>query len=139
MGKVSAKGMVITIDDSAGSPQTVSTDIDSYEIEQGAGKIDVTGFSEGTVNYIPGLPVFGVSLGCKYNSAATTGLWTVLQGILGHATSKTISIIPEAGGKAFSGEFMLDGLPVAGDPKSEIKIGSVHFSPMGSVAPTWAS
>lgn len=138
MAKISAKGAVISVDDSAGTPRNISSDCVSYEIEQDAGKIEVSGFGDGSMNYIPGLPVQGISLTVKWNTAATTGARTVLQGILLSATSKTVSITPESGGQAFSGEFMLDGLPVTGTPTGDITLGTVHFSPMGSAAAAWA-
>ena len=138
MAKVSAKGAVIIVDDSVGTPRTISTDCVSFELEQDAGKIDVTGFGEGSQNFIPGLPVYGITLDVKWNTAATTGAWTVLKSIFLHATSKTVAITPEIGGQTLSGEFMLDALPVSGDPASDLKIGSVHFSVMGAVAPGWA-
>lgn len=136
-GKISAKGAVINVDDSAGTPRNISADCLSFEIEQDAGKIDVTGFSEGSENYIPGMPVYGITLDVEWNATATTGARTVLQGIFLSSTSKTVSITPENGGQTLSGEFMLDALPVSGEPKGELKIGSVHFSVMGSVAPSW--
>ena len=40
MAKVSAKGTVISVDDSAGTARAISTYVKSYEIEQDAGKID---------------------------------------------------------------------------------------------------
>lgn len=139
MAKVSAKGSVISVDDSGGSLRDISSDCVSFEIEQDAGKIEVTGFGDGSKNYIPGMPIKGITLDVLWNSAATTGARTVLQGILGSTTSKTVTIVPEAGGEGFSGEFMLDNLPVKGAPDGVLQIGSVHFSPMGAVAASWAS
>jgi hypothetical protein len=137
-GKISAKGAVITVDNSAGSPQTISADIVSFEIQQDASPLDITGFNEGSKNYIPGLPVYGITLDVLWNSTSVTGARTVLQGILGSSTSKTVSVCPEVGGQTISGEFMLDSMPVSGKPDGALTIGSVHFSVMGSVAPTWA-
>ena len=137
-GKISAKNAVIVVDDSAGTPRTISTDCVSFELEQDEGKLDITGFGEGSVNYIPGMPVYGITLDVKWNSTATTGAWTVLKSIFLSTTSKTVSITPEVGGQTLSGEFMLDALPVAGEPAGDLKIGSVHFSVMGSTAPAWA-
>lgn len=137
-GKISAKGAVIAVDDSAGTARTISADIDSFEIEQDAGKLEVTGFGEGSKNYIPGMPVYGITLNVKWNSTATTGAWTVLKGIFNSTTSKTVSITPEVGGQTLSGEFMLDALPAKGTPDGVLEIGSVHFSVMGATAPAWA-
>lgn len=138
MAKISAKGAVIIVDDSGGVARTISSDVVSFEIEQDAGKLDVTGFGDGSKNYIPGLPVYGITLNVLWNSAATTGAWTVLKGILNSSTSKTVSITPEIGGQTLSGEFMLDALSPKGKPDGVLEIGSVHFSVMGATAPTWA-
>ena len=137
-GKISAKGAVIIIDDSAGTPRTISSDVTSFELEQDAGKLDVTGFGDASKNFIPGLPVYGVTLNVLWDSTATTGSWTVLKSILNSSTSKTVAITPEVGGQTLSGEFMLDALPVKGTPDGVLEIGSVHFSVMGSTAPAWA-
>lgn len=137
-GKISAKNAVIIVDDSAGSPQTISKDCVSFTLEQNVNPIEVTGFTDGSKNFIPGMPVFGITLDVLWNSTATTGAMTVLRGIFNSATSKTVSITPEVGGQALSGEFLLDAFPTSGTPSGELKIGSVHFSVMGSVAPTWA-
>ncbi|MFK5165213.1 hypothetical protein, partial [Propionibacterium freudenreichii] len=91
-----------------------------FELEQDAGKIEITGFGDGSQNFIPGLPVYGVTLNVKWNSTATTGARTVLQGIFLSTTSKTISITPESGGQTLSGEFMLDALPVSGTPSGNL-------------------
>lgn len=137
-GKISAKGAVINVDDSGGTPRNISTSVVSYTIEQDAGKIDVTGFGEGSQNFIPGLPVIGISMEIKWDSTATTGARTVLQGILYSTTSKTVSITPESGAQTFSGEFMLDSLNPTGTPAGDIQLGTAHFSVMGSTAPGWA-
>ena len=137
-GKISAKSAVIVVDDSAGTPRTISSDCDSFTLEQDAGKIEVTGFGDGSKNYIPGMPVYGVTLNVKWDSTASTGAWTVLKSIFMSSTSKTVSITPEVGGQTLSGEFMLDALPVSGKPDGELMVGSVHFSVMGATAPAWA-
>ena len=99
--------------------------------------MEVTGFGDGAKNYIPGMPVYGVTLNVLWDSTATTGAWTVMKGILNSATSKTVKITPEVGGQYFSGEFMLDALPVKAKPDGALEIGSVHFSVMGALGAAW--
>jgi hypothetical protein len=136
-GKISAKNAVIVI-----NSQTVSGDIDSFEIEQDAGNLEVTGFGNASKNYIPGLPVYGITINGIYNSTATTGLWTVLKGLwatqVSAGTGFTVSITPEVGGQAFSGTFMMDALPVKGTPTGRLEIGSVKFSVLGGSGASWA-
>ena len=138
MTKQSAKNCVILIDNAAGSPQNVSTDVTSYEIQQDAGPIDVTGFSDGSKNFIPGLPIVGVTFEFLYDTHTTSGATTILKGILNSNTSKTVSVTPETAGEAFSGEFLLDALTTKGTPDSSIGHGTCHFSVMGDTAPAWA-
>jgi hypothetical protein len=138
MAKISAKGAAISVDDSGGSPQVISSDVKSFEIEYAIDPLEVTGFGDGSKNFTPGQKVIGVTLDVFWNAAATTGAFTVLKGILGQATSVTVSITPEIGGLAFSGEFMCDGITPKGEVNGVIELGSVHFSVMGSVAPAWA-
>ncbi len=138
MAKFSAKGAVITIDNAAGSPQDVSTDITSFEIQQDAGIIEVTGFTDGTKNYIPGLPVTGLTFEFLYDTHTTSGATVILKGILNSATSKTVTVKPESAGETLSGEFLLDALTTKGTPDGSLQHGTCHFSVMGTTAPSWA-
>ena len=138
MAKQSAKNAVILVDNSAGAPQDISKDCVSYELQYDVDSVEVTGFGEGSHNFIPGQRVIGITLDVLWNSLATTGAMTVLYPIVGHATSKTVSVQPEGTGLALSGEFMLEGIKPAGEPGGAIKLGSCKFSVMGAVAPTFA-
>ena len=138
MSKMSAKGAVIIIDDSAGSPQTISADVDSYDIQYETDAPEITGFNEGSHNFTPGQKIVGITFDVLWNSAATTGAMTVLSGIVGSATSKTVSVKPDPAGLTLSGEFMCTGIHPAGTPAGAIKLGSVKFVVMGAVAPSWA-
>lgn len=138
MAKLSAKNAVILVDDSGGTARNISTDVRSFEIEGAIDPLEVTGFSEGFKNNVPGLRSAGITLDVIYNSGATTGAFTVLRGILAQAASVTVSVQPEGSGLAYSGEFMLDALPVKGAVDGLVEIGTVHFSPMGTTPPAWA-
>jgi len=138
MAKFSAKGAVVTIDNAAGSPQDVSTDVTSFEIQQDAGILDVTGFSDGSKNFVPGLPITGITFEFLYDTHTTSGATTILKGILNSSTSKTVTVKPESAGQTLSGEFLLDALTTKGTPDGSIQHGTCHFSVMGSTAPSWA-
>ena len=138
MAKISAKGAVIALDDSGGTARTISTDVESYEIQYAADPLEVTGMNEGSHNFTPGQLVVGVTLNLYWNTAANTGAWTVVRGIIGSTTSKTLTITPESGGVALGGEYMCDGVSITGSPSTDIKLGAVHFSVMGGTAPSWA-
>ena len=138
MAKTLLKGCIVQVDDSAGTLRNISTDVESVEIEYSAPGGDVTGLTETVINYIPGQTVVSVTLNLFYNSAATTGSWTVVRGIIGSSTSKTVSVQPEGTGLTLSGEYMCEGVSIGATPKSAGKLGSVKFLPMGSTAPAWA-
>lgn len=138
MAKTSAKGAIITVDNAAGSPQTISGDVASYEIQYAVDSVEVTGFGEGSHNFTPGQRVIGVTLDVMWNSLATTGAMTVLYPIIGSTSSKTLTIQPEGTGLTLTGEYMLEGISPAGEPGGAIKLGSCKFNVMGAIAPTWA-
>jgi ABC-type nitrate/sulfonate/bicarbonate transport system substrate-binding protein len=139
MAKMSGKGAIITLDDSAGAPQIISADVVSYTIEYKVNAEDVTGFGEGSQNFVPGMRVVGVTLDVNWNTAATTGAWTVIRGIIGHATSKTLVVQPEGTGLALTGEYMCEGVSpsgaAAGSPIKSLaylKGKKIGMSPPGS-------
>lgn len=138
MAKMSAKGAIITVDDSAGTPRNISTDVKSFSFELNSAPVDITGFVEAVSNFTPGLKSASITLDLFWNTAATTGSLTVLYGILGSTTSKTVSIQPEGSGLTLSGEFMLENISPAGTPADSIGLGSCKFSLMGSTFPTIA-
>ena len=138
MAKISAKGAVITLDDSNPTARIISTDVESYEIQYAVDVIEATGMNEGSHNFIPGQKIIGVTLNLFWNAASTTGAWTVVRGIIGSSSSKTLAITPESGGLTLSGEYMCDGVAITGSPGTDIKLGAVHFSVMDGTAPGWA-
>lgn len=142
MAKKSAKGATITVDNASGTPQDISTSVFSYEIKDMVNPEDVTGFGDGVVNYVPGQYTGEVTLDIWYDyitGSILTGATSVIQGIIGSAVSRTVTIRPEASGLAYSGEFLADGITVSGDAQgSPIKLGSVTFKPFGTTRPTWA-
>jgi len=138
MTKFSAKGAVITIDNAADSPQDVSTDCVSFDILEDVNKLDVTGFTDGSQNFIPGLPVVGLTFEFLYDTHATSGATTILKGILNSSTSKTVTVKPESAGQTLSGEYMLESFGVNGTPTGGLKLATAKFAVMGATKPTWA-
>ena len=130
MAKISAKGAVIVI-----NSQTIA-DVDSYNVTYEAPAIDVTCFSDGAHNFVGGMPVREMTMDILWNTAATTGAYTVLQPLVG--TNTVVTITPEATKSAFSGTFLVVGIYPQADPSSAIKLGTVKFVPGTSTAPTWA-
>ena len=92
MVKLKAQHTKILIDDSGGTPRDVSADLDSIDIPQDFEEIDVTGFTETVVNEMPGMLTAPITLAGTFNAAATTGLYTVLNGIKGVYSAHTVTI-----------------------------------------------
>ncbi len=138
MAKTTGKNAIVTLDDSAGTPRAISTDVNTYTIEFSANAEDVTGLTEGGQNFTPGLLVTKVSLDLFYNTAATTGSWTVVRGDIGSATSKTFTIQPEGTGLTLTYEAMVVMTGISGGSDgTPLKLG-IDLMPMGAVAPAWA-
>ena len=72
-GKGSAKGAVILVDDTGGNARDISSDVLSYEIQYQNDTPEVTGFGDGSHNFIPGQKVRGVTLDVLWKTPATTG------------------------------------------------------------------
>ncbi len=141
MAKLSGQYLTVTIDDSADAPQGVSGDVESIDIPDEYGELDVTGFSDGSVNSIAGMPAFNVEIAGNFNPAATTGLFTVLKGIKGKG-AKTLTVAvgqgaaPTTGDPQFEGEFWCQKMNVSGTPQGGLKL-TASFRPSGSTAATW--
>jgi hypothetical protein len=130
MAKTSAKNAIIIV-----NSQTI-VDATSYNINYAVDSLDVTAFTDGAHNFAAGMPVREITIDFIWNTAATTGSFTVLQPLVG--TNTTVSIQPEGTGKALSGTFLVVNINPQGTPSSDIKLGSVKFVPGTATAPTWA-
>ncbi len=95
MAKVSSKNATILIGGYALSPYATS-----YEINPGLESLDVTGFTEGGINYIPDIANGEINLNMFWDSAANSA-----NAALSALGTKAVTIIPETyavGGDAFS-------------------------------------
>ncbi len=144
MAKLAGRFLKVLIDDSGASPQDVSADIDSVDIPDEYGELDMTGFGEGSDNSSPGMPGFPVEINGTFNPAATTGLFTVLKGIVGGYTSRTLTVqqgqnaAPTTGDPEFEGEFWCSKIGISATPKGKTTL-KASFRVMGSVAPAWGT
>ena len=137
-GKISAKSAVITIKDSGGTARTISSDCDSFEIQQQAGALEVTGFGDTAKNYIPGLPVYEVTLNVFYDNTSTTGAWAVLNGIFLQSTATVLTIKPDPAGQTLTMSCMVDAVTMKGTPAGKLEIGQIKLLNMGTGGGTWA-
>lgn len=132
MAKISAKGAVITV-----ATTNLSTYITDYEIEWSQDLPEVTGFSDGWKNYIPGQAVVGLTFTVLWEKTASTGPLAKFMALMG--TPGTVSIVPESGGQTLSGTFLCDGIHPAGSASSgAISLGSVHLSASGTAVATFS-
>jgi hypothetical protein len=140
--KLAGRFLKVWIDDASGTPRDVSADIESVEIPEGYGELDMTGMGQGGEDAAPGMPGFPVEMVGMFNPAATTGLFTVLSGIIGQYASKTVTIqvgnnaAPTATDPIFEGEFWLQKMSPGAVVKGK-KALKASFKPMGGTAPSW--
>jgi hypothetical protein len=133
MAKISAKNAIVIFDGN-----DLSKDAVSYNVTDSVDSIDVTGFTDGAHNFVPGQLNGNVTIDFLWNSAAG-GAYTVLSPLVG-TIGKTLSIYPEAsGGKRWTGTFFLRNIAPSGSPASEIKMAGCEFVVNSSAAPTWST
>lgn len=126
MAKASAKDAVILVNGYA-----LSTYALNYETNADAGKIDVTGFTDGCQNSIPGLPTASITTELFWDIDADK-TWTALHTI---GTTGQVSILPQggtAGYDAVSMPFTSINFNPHGSPSEAIKCGSILFENYGT-------
>jgi hypothetical protein len=144
MAKLAGKFIKVLLDDTGGTARDVSSDVESVDIPDEYEELDVTGFTDGAENSIPGMPSFNVEVQGNFNPAATTGLYTVIKGIMGSYTSKTVTVqvgqnaTPTTGDPEFEGEFWCSKMTIGATPKGKVTL-TASFRPMGATAPAWGT
>lgn len=126
MAKVSAKNGVILI-----GGKNFSSYAMSYDVAASANKVDVTGFTDGCQNFIPGLPSGSITLD-MYWSYSTDQVHEALRTL---GATGNVSILPEGGttgNKAISMVSTQSNYNPRGAPNDAIKIGSLLFDYSGS-------
>jgi hypothetical protein len=142
MAKIAGRWVSVSLDDVNPLLRDISTDVESIDIPDEYGEIDVTGFMDGVENSIPGLPRMPVELTGHFDTTTNTGLYTVLKGIVGVYASKTLTVkigsntTPTTNDPQFSGEFWCQKMNITANPKGGVKI-SASLRPYGAVAPAW--
>lgn len=127
--KVSAKNAIILI-----SGYNLSTYLTNYEVQENTNPVDVTGFSDGCQNFIPGNLGATIIATAMWDKDANTA-FPVLKSYVGTTTDGSITILPEggtAGNPSLSLPFTLGGITPSGSPNAAISLGSLNFSSYGS-------
>src|SRR3990170_2838536 len=128
MAKLNGQYLQVQIDDSGAVLRDVSKDVNSVDIPDEYGELDATGFTDGAVRSIAGMPSFPVEIAGDFDATALS-LYQVLKGIVGQsAVSKTLTIdvgqgaLPTTGDPRFTGEFWCSKLNIAATPQGKLTI-----------------
>lgn len=124
MAKISGKNGIILI-----NGYNFSTYFNQYDVNAEAGKLDVTGFGDGVVNYIPGLPTANISGAAFWDKAAASIHLALSPRPTGHVT-----LMPEGyvlGAPTISLPFMQGNYNPRGAINEAIQIGTLNFESYG--------
>ena len=125
MSKTSSKNSVVLI-----NGYLFSTFATAFEVKRDAGKIKVTGFSDGSDNYIPGMQASSISLSMLWDSTANS-----VHAALKSLTTGYVTLIPEGyvlGNPTISFPAMQSNYAPKGNPASAIEVGTLAFESYGS-------
>ena len=110
----------------------LSTFATAYEATAGVDSVDVTGFTDGCKNFIPGQ---------KVASLTADMLWSITAGesntALSGLTTGQVTLIPEGytlGTQSLSMPFMQENFSPNGKPDGAIQLGTIKFSSYGNDA-----
>jgi hypothetical protein len=128
MAKLSGKNALILI-----GGYSLSTYASAYEITQDAGAIEVTGFSDGSKNFIPGLPSAKMAIDMMWDSTAGS----VHTALAAASSTGIVTIAPEGyalGTPSLSMPFLKVSYSPKSAPDARIDVGSINFESSGNNA-----
>ena len=122
-GKTNAKHIRVKVDDMTPTLQAISAGVANVS---GVGltyaEQDVTGYSDGIINFTLGFPSSEIEVTGPIDNTATTGAYTVFKAIVGDQTiTHTLEVqfgiraAPATGDPNFSGEYYCSSLRLNGD------------------------
>lgn len=126
MGKTVAKNAIILINGYALSPL-----ITAFSTDANVNPIDVTGFTDGSHNFIPGALAASMKLDCLWDSTSNS-IHDVLKAV---SANGACTLLPEGyavGNPTISLPFMQANYAPQGTPMSELKVGSIDLQSYGS-------
>jgi len=140
MAKVwSGKG-VLTLDNSAGSPQVLSGDITNVEMPYTLDSFEVSGFGDAVKSYVTGLADANVSITGKVNTAANRS-HAVFTSLLGGTAGYTLLIQPigtATGLPKFFGEVFVSAYNVTADIGGAL-VFKADVKPADSTGMAWST
>ena len=125
MSKVSGKNSIILI-----GGHNYSTYATAYDGMNDNGMIDVTGFTDGGQNFIPGLPSATMNINMLWDSTATVGTHAVLSAF----PQAHVTLIPDGyavGNQSLSMPFVQGNYMPQGNPAGAIELGQLNFMGRG--------
>lgn len=142
MAKLSGQYLKVLIDDDADTPQDVSTDVESVDIPDEYGELDVTGFTDGVVNSIAGMPSMPIEINGHFDPSSDS-LFDIAKGAAGGG-ARTITVqigqgaAPTTGDPEFEGEFWCQKVSISATPQGKLNV-ATSWRPHGSTAPAWGT
>jgi len=124
MTKQSAKNAIVLI-----GGYNLSTYATSFETESNVNPIDVTGFTDGSKNFIPGLKSGSIKADMLWSSTANT-----VHAALNDMTSRHVTILPlgyALGNHSISLPYAQANYGAKGDPTSSVQVGTISFESYG--------
>ena len=141
-GKTNAKHIRVKVDDMTPTLQAISAGVANVS---GVGltyaEQDVTGYSDGIINFTLGFPSSELEITGPIDNTATTGAYTVFKAIVGDQTiTHTLEVqfgiraAPATGDPNFSGEYYCSSLRLNGDGTY-----AARLVPASATAPTFGT
>lgn len=124
MARTHGKGAVFSIDDSGGTLRNISAHVDNVSGLPGARALsEVTSFGDAGERFIPGLQGLTFTVSGQFDTAATTGSITVLNGLRATAATSSFEYGPEGNATSdikYSGECWMESFTVDSQVKDKV-------------------
>ncbi len=142
-GKTNRRWYRVWVDNNSDSAKDLSTAVlDISGLGLVFDKQDVTGYSDGWVNYTLGHPSAEVDMTITLDNTATTGAHTVLSAAAGNqgATSHTLTVqvgikaVPASTNPEWEGEYWVSSYIMNGDGTA-----TAHLVPASTTVPAWGT
>ena len=125
MAKIFAKNAIVLI-----NGYNFSTYSTAFETDENVNPIDVTGFTDGCKNFVPGIKSASMKVDMLWDSAANS-----VHAALASMPTGAVTILPEGyvlGNLSLSMPFMQSNYSPKGTPESALSVGSIDFATSGT-------
>lgn len=140
MARAHGKEAVVVLDNSGGSPQTISGDVDNVDAPYNYDEAEVSGFGDEKKSYILGQADTPISMGGKFETAANRS-HAVLSGLLGGTAGYTFLFQPKGtatGLPKLSGEVLLQSYQIVAGLGGAVTW-TAKLSPANSTGLVWST